>query len=120
MSTFVCITCATTTDAAGACATCGEERLDLARDDVRTLCDDIDSRRRRAREQQVLWGAIVAAMVLVVAMSMIPAWWWLRRMFFALPFFLDQIILMAVVAALLHKLALRVFAAKPRFPAAPG
>jgi hypothetical protein len=116
MKPYVCTACATFAEEPGDCNTCGETRLDFRRDDVRQLCEDIDSRKRRAREQQILWGAVALSMILVVGLWMVPGFWEARRQFFALPMLVDQLLIMTLLGFGLLKLGSRVFGARPRFP----
>ncbi len=115
MTGHVCVHCATTSDAAGACARCGDVLLDTRRDDVRELLADIDARRRRSHDQRMLWLSIVLAFVLAIGLWSIPGYWSARMRYFALPMLLDQLVLIGLLSAGLAALSKRVLPSRPRF-----
>jgi hypothetical protein len=116
---FICGTCGRRYPAAGDCPDCpGSALLDLRQADVRELLEEIDDRARRSRDQRWLWVGVVVGVALVGLLNGFPFWQTVRRSTIVLPFFLDQIILMAFVAAGLQRLLVKLFPAKRVTP--PG
>jgi hypothetical protein len=110
---FLCATCGRRFPAAGDCPACpGSALLDVRRPDVVELLADIDDRARRTREQQLLWVGVAAGVLVVGFLNLFSFWQLVRRATVVLPFFLDQIVLMALVAAGVQRLSLRLFPAR--------
>ena len=109
---FICIPCAELVPAPGTCGKCGDVLLDCAREDVRQLVDDINSRKRGAHEQRMLWVSIAAAFVLMFAIWSIPGYWQLRRYLFQLPLLIDQQLMLLGLSFLFVKLSRKLFPAR--------
>lgn len=115
---FVCGTCGRRYPAAGDCPACpGSALLDLRQATVLEMLDEFDDRAKRSREQRWLWVGVVVGVALIGFLNGFPFWRQLRRMTLALPFFLDQIIYMAVVAWAAQRLLVRLFPARRVKPA---
>ena len=114
---FVCIQCGRRQPAAERCTGCGEDNLlDLAKDQTRELLMDIDQRLRDRREARLRMLAVAIGIAAVVVLWGIPGYWRFRNETIALPFFLDQVVLMVVVAFAATKLLEQAWPGKKKFP----
>jgi len=105
---FICGTCGARYAAVGDCPACpGSALLDLRKADVLELLEDIDDRMRRSRDQRWLWVGVVVGVLIVGFLNLQSFWQVVRRSTIVLPFFLDQIILMALVAVGVQRLLLK-------------
>lgn len=96
---YACSQCGNRQERDGSCARCRSDHLhDLRSRRSRELLEDIEIRLRDTREGQLRGIAVVGSMVAVFALWMIPGYSTARAVSFALPFFLDQIAFMVVIA----------------------
>jgi len=113
---WVCTECGNRQAAEGKCGACGNEpTLDARDEQVRELMADIDLRIGQKREGRFRLVGVVIGMVAIFATWMIPNFWEKRSENFALPFLLDQWILMALIGYGVSK-GLEKLYAKKRFP----
>ena len=116
---FICGTCGKRYAAVGDCPACpGSALLDLRQPDVLELLEDIDDRARRTRDQRWLWVGVAVGILVIGFLNLQRFWQIVRRSTIVLPFFLDQIILMAAVAYGLQRLLLKLFPARRLRPRA--
>ena len=110
---FICGTCGKRYAAAGDCPDCpGSALLDLGKPSVPEMLEEFDDRSRRSREQRWLWVGVVVGVAILSVLNGFPFWQTFRRLTITLPFFLDQIILMALVAWGVQRLLVRSFPAR--------
>lgn len=112
---YVCLVCAGTAASDGTCGKCQAPYMDLEDPKQREAVQLEEDRHRDRRSALMMKVGVLAGIVIVIALPfLVPGYWELRRRAFALPFFLDQIALMAVIGGGLHTwLSRRI---KPRFP----
>ena len=109
---FICGTCGKRYAAEGDCPACpGSALLDLRKPSVLEMLEEFDDRAKRSREQRWLWVGVVAAVVVIGILNGFPFWQTVRRSTVVLPFFSDQILLMAVAAWGVQRLLVRLFPA---------
>jgi hypothetical protein len=101
----------------GDCPFCRDSPLlDIRDDGVRELIREHDRRRRQSREQKFLWLAVIGSIIVVIAANIfIPNYQQLRRETMALPFFLDQILIMAAIGYVGQLLLSKLFPVKAKF-----
>jgi hypothetical protein len=110
MDPFLCLTCGRRYARLGDCARCaGSALLDSRLANVQELMADADERRLHAREQRFLWLSVFVSMAAVLLLNGTDLFQEWRREKFALPFFTDQIMLMAGLGYLLSKFLIRRF-----------
>jgi hypothetical protein len=113
LSPFICGTCGKRYAAAGDCPDCpGSALLDLRQPSVLEMLEEFDDRAKRSREQRWLWVGVVIGVVVVGLLNLQHFWQVVRRSTIVLPFFLDQIILMALAAAGVQRVLLKLFPAR--------
>ena len=109
---FICGTCGQRYPAAGDCPACpGSALLDLRKPSVLEMLDEFDDRATRSREQRWLWVGVIVSVVGMTIVNGFEFWQTVRRSTIVLPFFGDQILLMAVIAWGLQRLLVRLFPA---------
>jgi hypothetical protein len=115
---FICGTCGKRYPEAGDCPACpGSALLDLRKPTVLEMLEDFDDRAKRDRDQRWLWVGAIMGVIVIGVLNGFPFWQLVRRSTIVLPFFLDQIILMALVAAGGQRLLVKLFPAKRLKPA---
>jgi hypothetical protein len=113
----ICGTCGRRYSVVGDCPSCpGSALLDLRRPDVLELLLELDDRARRTRDQRWLWVGVVVGILIIGLLNLQPFWQLVRRSTITLPFFLDQILLMALVGAGIQRLLVRLFPARRLTP----
>jgi hypothetical protein len=120
---FICGTCGKRYPAVGDCPDCpGSALLDLRKPTVLEMLEEFDDRAKRNRDQRWLWVGVVVGVVVVGFLNLQSFWQVVRRSTIVLPFFLDQIILMSLVAAGVQRLLLKLFPSRRVLPRAltPG
>jgi hypothetical protein len=117
MQPWVCMLCGYRADADGECAGCKKgPLLDIRQEQVRELISDHEGRMRRRREGAFLWVGVAFGILAVLVMWDFAFYRKLRRAFFALPFFIDQVLLMAAFAYAAQVLLSKVLPFRSRFP----
>jgi hypothetical protein len=112
---WACLECGARQAAGGECARCRrDDTADLRDEKVRELARDIEDRLSHQREKRLRFVGVAVGMAVVFAAWLVPGYWSLRNSTFALPFFLDQILLMAGIG--LGVLAVLGRSKKKRFP----
>ena len=115
---FICGTCGKRYPAVGDCQDCpGSALLDLRKPTVLEMLEDFDDRAKRSRDQRWLWLGVVLGVAIVGLLNGFPFWQIVRRSTIVLPFFLDQIILMALVAAGAQRLLVKLLPVRRIRPA---
>jgi hypothetical protein len=110
---FICGSCGKRYPGEGDCPDCpGSALLDLRKPAVLEMLDEFDDRARRSREQRWLWVGVVVGILVVFVLNLQPFWQIVRRSTVVLPFFLDQIILMALVGAGVQRLLVKLLPAR--------
>jgi hypothetical protein len=115
---FICGTCGRRSPTVGDCPACaGSALLDLRKPSVLEMLEEFDDRAQRSRDQRWLWVGVVIGVALLSFVNGFEFWQKLRRMTLVLPFFTDQILLMALVAWGVWRLLVRLFPARRVKPA---
>jgi hypothetical protein len=110
MNPFLCVTCGRRYSREGDCSRCaGSALLDSRLSNVQELMADADERRLHSREQKFLWLSVFVSMAAVLLLNGTDLFQEWRRERFALPFFTDQIALMAGLGYVLSKFLIRRF-----------
>lgn len=100
-----CSQCGHLQPGAERCERCGYDvMLDVARASVRDLLRENEARARERFDDRLRLVAVAGGIGLVVLCWFIPGWWRVRRLGYAMPFLLDQILLMVGAAFLADKL----------------
>jgi hypothetical protein len=93
---WACLECGARQDASGQCQRCRRDDVaDLRDEKVRELARDIEDRLAHDREKHLRFLGAGIGMVVVFVLWFVPGYWSLRNTTYALPFFLDQPLLMA-------------------------
>jgi hypothetical protein len=101
----------------GECQQCRKgPLLDIRKEEVRELIREHYSRLRQSREQWWLWVGVAIGIVVVLGAAIGIPMYRKARQAMALPFFSDQIILMALIAWGSQVLLSRLFKVEPPFP----
>ncbi len=111
---WVCIDCGARQSEQGTCRGCKrDDTLDMRDENVRILMSDVERRLEGRSDGRRRLVGVVVGMVTIGALWAVPGYWTLREAF-ALPLFVDQLTLMALVGfgvmTLLGKFV------RPRFP----
>ncbi len=115
---FICGTCGKRYPAAGDCPACsGSALLDLRQETVLEMLEEFDDRAKRSRDQKLLWVGVVIGVALLSFVNGFEFWQTLRRSTIVLPFFSDQILLMALLAWGVQRLLIKLYPARPVKPA---
>ena len=111
---WVCIDCGHLQPETGRCGKCShDDTLDVRDVKVRELMRDVEQRLTDRREGRLRFLGVGIGMAAVICLWMVPGYWTIRQGM-ALPLFMDQLILMALIGFGVIKLLMA--RAKKRFP----
>jgi len=113
---FVCIECGRRQAGPDSCEQCGDTALhDLTKPETIYYLQDVEQRAWDKYDNRTKWIGVVLGMLIIGGLWFVPGYWDVRSKHFAIPFLIDQIIFMAVVAYLLGKVIEKVFPKRPLF-----
>ncbi len=116
IDTWICVECGSRQADSGACQRCRTPSvLDGRLEQVRELMADIDLRASLRRETRQRMLSVTVGIVPVFVLWLVPGFWSVRGEYFAIPFLVDQWVLM-IGGALFVMRALQRFPAAKRFP----
>ena len=113
---FVCPICAHTQSVDARCESCGRApTLDTTDPEQRAALEKENRRWRRTRSTQFLSASVVLAIVTFALLNQVRAYTELRSKLFAMPFRIDEIAMMAILAGGIHQVFERAFGDRNKF-----
>ena len=113
---YACSRCGHRQDDNTKCGGCGYDALcDLEKPRDVDYLRGIERKELAQRDDRIRKGAVAIAMAIVISFWFVPLYRQLRGLF-ALPLFIDQLVIVVVIAGGIWKLLERAYRGKRRFP----